>query len=174
MADALADDRDAKPAGKIMIEVNERIEVAAAPRQVWDVLADPNAVVECVSGATLGERHEDGSFDATLLVQFGPAKVNFQANVLLQLDAATKTGTVNSKGKDKIGGTRVTALMKFGVEALPGATGSAIPVKAEVEISGRLASLIETGASIVVKRMVADFTKRLAAKVGAAPTASDQ
>ena len=158
--------RDATPA-QIMIEVNERIEVAASPRQVWDILADPNAVVECVSGASLGERHEDGTFDATLLVQFGPAKVNFQATVLLELDPATMTGTVNSKGKDKIGGTRVGAKMSFGVEPLPAAAGAAIPIKAEVEINGRLASLIETGASIVVKRMVAEFTKRLAAKVGA-------
>jgi len=154
-----------------MIEVNERIEVPAPQQQVWEILSDPNAVVECVSGASLGERHEDGSFDATLLVQFGPAKVHFQATVLLQLDPATMTGTVNSKGKDRIGGTRVSAGMKFGVEPQTGGAGSTIPIKAEVEINGRLASLIEAGAQLVVKRMVGDFTKRLAAKVsgGAAP-----
>jgi len=42
---------------------------------------------------------------------------------------------------------------------------SVIPIDAEVEISGRLASLVETGASLVVKRMTGEFTERLAAKL---------
>jgi hypothetical protein len=39
-------------------------------------------------------------------------------------------------------------------------------VAAEVEIAGKRASLIETGASMVVKRMTKDFSEALAAKVG--------
>ena len=40
---------------------------------------------------------------------------------------------------------------------------------AEVEISGKLASLIETGANLVTKRMVGEFTEKLAAKVSGGP-----
>ena len=69
-----------------MIEISERVEVPAAPRIVWDVLSDPRAVVECVPGAKLGDRLEDGSYDATLMVKFGPAKVTFRAKVALELD----------------------------------------------------------------------------------------
>ncbi len=58
-----------------MIEISERVEVPAAPRIVWDVLSDPRAVVDCMPGAKLGDRLEDGSYDATLTVKFGPAKV---------------------------------------------------------------------------------------------------
>ena len=61
-----------------MIEVSQRIEVPASPQAVWTVLSDPHAVVECVKGASLGERHEDGSYDAGLLVSFGPATVTFR------------------------------------------------------------------------------------------------
>ena len=43
-----------------MIEVNERIDVSAAPRVVWDLLSNPRAVVDCVPGAALGEHHDDG------------------------------------------------------------------------------------------------------------------
>ena len=145
-----------------MIEVNERIEVPSAPRAVWGVLSDPQAVVECVSGATLGERQEDGSYDATLVVKFGPTKVKFEARFTLELDPATMSGIVVSKGKDSIGGTRVQARMNFGVVPKTDSPGSAIPISSAVEISGRLASLIETGAKLVVKRMVGDFSARLA------------
>jgi uncharacterized protein len=157
-----------------MIEINERIEVPAAPRAVWDLLSDPRAVVECVEGAALGEQEEDGSFNATLVVKFGPAKVSFKARVALEFDAAAMSGSVIAKGKDGIGGTRVVSTMKFSVQERADAPGSAVPINAQVEISGKLASLIESGASLVTKRMVADFTERLAAKAGGAALASDK
>jgi carbon monoxide dehydrogenase subunit G len=57
--------------------------------------------------------------------------------------------------------------MNFKVTDPPqGGPGSQIHVAAEVEIAGKLASLIETGASMVVKRMTKDFSEALAAKVG--------
>jgi len=150
-----------------MIEVNERIEVPSAPRIVWGVLSDPHAVVGCVSGASLGERQEDGSYDATLVVKFGPTKVTFQARFAMELDDATMAGRVTAKGKDSIGGTRVQANMKFNVVEQSDPPGSAVPITSEVEISGRLATLIETGAKLVVKRMVGEFTERLAARCAA-------
>jgi carbon monoxide dehydrogenase subunit G len=152
-----------------MIEINERIEVPAAPRVVWDLLSDPRAVVECVPGAALGEEQEDGSFDSTLVVAFGPARVTFKARVALELDAAGMSGSVTARGKDGIGGTRVVARMKFSVQERTEPPGSVVPIDSEVEISGKLASLIESGASLVTKRMVKDFTERLAAKVSGAP-----
>ena len=151
-----------------MIEVNEQIEVTSAPRVVWDLLSDPHAVVECVPGASLGERHEDGSYDAVLTVKFGPAKVTFHARVALELDAAAMSGHVTSRGKDNQGGTRFSATMNFGVVEQAGPPASAILIVAQVEIGGRLASLVESGANLVVKRMTKEFSERLAAKVAGA------
>ncbi|MBI3043148.1 MAG: carbon monoxide dehydrogenase [Betaproteobacteria bacterium] len=151
-----------------MIEVSERIEVPSAPRIVWNLLSDPRAVVDCVPGAALGEQLEDGSYDATLTVKFGPAKVTFRARVALELDSAAMTGQVSSRGKDDQGGTRVKAAMTFKVVEGEAPGSSVIPIDAQVEISGRLASLVESGANLVVKRMTGEFSERLAAKVAGA------
>ena len=151
-----------------MIEVSERIEVPSAPRIVWNLLSDPRAVVDCVPGAALGEQLEDGSYDATLTVKFGPAKVTFRARVTLELDSAAMTGQVSSRGKDDQGGTRVKAAMTFKVVEGEAPGSSVIPIDAQVEISGRLASLVESGANLVVKRMTGEFSERLAAKVAGA------
>lgn len=150
-----------------MIEVNERINVPASPRTAWELLSDPRAVVDCVPGAALGDAQEDGSFDATIIVKFGPTKVTFRARVALELDAAAMTGHVSSKGRDNQGGTRFNAKMTFGVVEQAEPPGSAIDIKANVEISGRLASLVESGATLVVKYMTAEFSKRLAARFSA-------
>ena len=160
----------ASPAGfcfsvHIVIEISERIEVPAAPDMVWDLLSDPRAVVDCVPGAALGDRLEDGSYDATLAVKFGPAKVTFRARVALELDEAAMSGQVSSRGRDNQGGTRVKTVMHFRVVegAAPGS--AAVPIDARVEISGKLASLVESGANLVVKRMTKEFSERLAAKL---------
>jgi len=151
-----------------MIEVNEKIEVDAEPQRVWDLLSDPRAVVECVDGAALGEQNEDGTYDASITVKFGPAKVAFRAKVELEMDAAARAGHVISRGKDKQGGARFETKMSFKVEERADPPGAVIPIVASVDISGRLASVIETGASLVVKRMTKDFSERLADRLAGA------
>ena len=153
-----------------MIEISERVEVAAAPRIVWDVLSDPRAVVDCVPGAKLGERQEDGSYDTTLTVKFGPANVTFRAQVVLELDDAAMVGQVSSRGRDDQGGTRAKTTMTFKVVAGNAPGSSVVPIDAQVEIFGRLASLVESGAALVVKRMTDEFTERLAARCAKAMT----
>lgn len=148
-----------------MIEVKEQIEVASDPQVVWELLSNPREVVNCVAGASLGEQHEDGTYDAGITVKFGPAKVTFRARVGVEFDQAARTGRVSSRGKDNQGGTRFQTSMSFKVVERPDPPGTTIPIEAQVEISGRLASLIETGASLVVKRMTKDFSDQLAARL---------
>ena len=149
-----------------MIEVNERIEVASPPQIVWTILADPAEVVQCVEGAELGEKKDDGSFDAKLGVKFGPAKVAFGANVLVSYDEANKAGNVTASGKDRISGTRFKTVMQFKLEGTDTPPHSAIQIKAECELNGRIAHLIESGAQLVIKRMTASFAQKLAERCG--------
>ena len=151
-----------------MIEVSERIEVASPPEVVWPLLSDPRAVVDCVPGAALGEQQEDGSYNAILVVKFGPAKVTFHSKVTLEYDSAALGGRVSSRGKDNQGGTRVKSAMAFKIMAGAAPGTSVISIDAQVEISGRLASLVESGAALVTKRMTGEFTERLTAKLGGA------
>ena len=148
-----------------MIEINEQFDVPTAqPRVVWDLLSHPEDVVGCVPGAALGEKHEDGSFDGSITVKFGPARVTFKARIELELDNATMSGRVTSRGKDNQGGTRFRAAMAFRVADQAEQKGSTVFITGENEISGKLAGLVEAGAKIVVKRMSKDFAENLAAK----------
>ena len=145
-----------------MIEVHEAVEVGCPPRQVWSLLSDPHKVVDCVPGAALGQEHEDGSFDGTMTVSFGPTKVTFKARVSLELDNDAMSGNVTARGKDSQGGTRFTAKMNFKVDEKD--PGAVVPINAEVEIGGKLAGIVETGAKFVIKRLTAEFSERLAAR----------
>ncbi len=151
-----------------MIEIRERFDVPAGPEQVWAVLSDPYAVVGCVPGASIVGQAEDGSLDTSVVVKFGPTRVTFRARATLELDPAAHRGRITAQGKDNVGGTRMRSSATFGVAPGPDASGSRVSIDGTVEVSGRLASLIEGGATVVVKRMSAEFTQRLAARCSAA------
>ena len=152
-----------------MIEINEQFDVPRAqPRDVWKLLSDPRSVVECVPGAELGDEHEDGSFDGSLTVKFGPARVTFRARIELDLDDDAMTGSVTSRGKDSQGGTRFRATMAFKVAESADGEGSTVLINGENEITGKLSGIVEAGAKIVVKRMAAEFAENLAARCGGA------
>jgi uncharacterized protein len=147
-----------------MIEIRERFDVPADPDRVWAVLSDPHAVVGCVPGASIVGQDDDGSLDASVGVKFGPTRVSFRVKAVLDLDQAAHQGKITAQGKDGIGGTRMKSTATFGVTPGPGETGSSVTIDGGVDVSGRLASLIESGASIVVKRMSSEFAERLAAR----------
>ena len=149
-----------------MIEIHERFDVPASPDRVWEVLSDPHAVVGCVPGASIVGENEDGTLDASVVVKFGPTRVTFRVGAALELDEAAHRGRITAQGKDNVGGTRMRSTATFGVA--PEGSGSRVAIDGTVEVSGRLAALIEGGASVVVKRMSGEFAERLAARCAAA------
>jgi carbon monoxide dehydrogenase subunit G len=125
-------------------------------------------VVGCVPGAAIVAENDDGSLETTLTVKFGPVGVTFQAHAVLELDEAAMRGRLSARGRDKQGGARFQASATFSVAEAQ--TGSDVSTHGEVEISGRLASMIEGGAGVVAKRMSAQFAECLRARCAERPT----
>lgn len=144
-----------------MIEINEKFTVAASPDEVYAVLSDPHAVVECVAGASLGERHEDGSFDAMMTVKFSALRVAFKGSVKLDLDEQERRGVVHASGRDGQGGTKFKATASFDIAPLDGGAAAEVSAAGEVDLSGKLASVIENAATAVVRRMTGEFVAAL-------------
>ncbi|HEY4377413.1 MAG TPA: alpha/beta fold hydrolase [Acidimicrobiales bacterium] len=153
-----------------MIEIDERFPVAASPATVYGVLSDPDAVVECIEGAALGERHDDGTFDGTLTVRFSALRVQFAGRVRLDLDEAASRGTVTAQGRDRQGATRFKAVASFTVTPGPEGDSSVVHAAGEIDLSGKLASMIANAASTVVKRMTAEFVDALAVRCASTST----
>lgn len=144
-----------------MIEVHERFDVPADPDTVWPLVSTPEEVVKLIPGAVLHEQHEDGSYSGAMAVQFGPARVSFNAQVMFERDDDAMIGRVTGRGKDSSGGTRARMAFTFNVSKKEGG-GSSVAGDGEVDIKGPLAGMIEAGATVVIKRMLAEFSKRLA------------
>ncbi|TDD84377.1 carbon monoxide dehydrogenase [Actinomadura darangshiensis] len=144
-----------------MISVQEKIRVPSPPARVWEVVSDPAEVVSCISGAELGEAHDDGSFDGTLVVKFGAVRVRFAARVSLELAPSDLEGRLEARGRDGQRATRFTAHATFRIVEGDGPDDSRVLMDGEIQLTGKLASLVEAGAGAVVSRMTKDFSQRL-------------
>lgn len=142
-----------------MITISEEIEVPSPPDRVWAVISRPEDVVACIPGAELGAAHDDGSFDGVLTVKFGALRVRFAARVGLELDADAREGRISARGRDGQGGTRFTGGATFRVA--PDGPAARVRVDGEVNLTGKLASLVEAGAGAVVGRMTKEFAAQL-------------
>jgi len=144
-----------------VITINERVQVPSPPDVVWSVISDPSKVVGCIEGSELREHHDDGSFDALLAVKFAAIKVKFGARASLDLDEEQRIGRLEATGSDSRGSTRVGGHAQFVVQ--PEGAGSVVDIDGVIELNGQLASLVTTGATVVVTRMTRTFAARLAA-----------
>lgn len=145
-----------------MITIEEKIAVPAKMDEVWDIISEPERVVSCIKGAQLGDRHEDGSFDSSLAVRFSALTVKFNSRVTLETNALEHTGTLSARGRDRQGGAKFNGTVNFAVApqaAQPNCTD--VGLSARIQITGSMASLIESGATAVVNRMTREFTEAL-------------
>jgi hypothetical protein len=79
--------------------------------------------------------------------------------VHLELDEAEFEGRLTARGKDGQAATRFTAEASFRV--VEEGTGSKVAMNGEIQLTGKLSSLVEAGAGVVVSRMTKDFSARL-------------
>ncbi|MCX5529431.1 SRPBCC family protein [Streptomyces sp. NBC_00006] len=159
-----------------MLSITEEIAVPSPPKRVWEVISDPQAVVSCIGGAELGPSHDDGSFDGTLVVRFGGIRVKFGARVSLDLDESGHEGRLTARGKDGQGATRFSAQATFRVVEGETPDTSLVSVDGEIQLNGKLAKLIESGAGAVISRMTKEFSDQLIQKCAppAEPAASPE
>jgi carbon monoxide dehydrogenase subunit G len=144
-----------------LISIAEKIEVPSPPARVWEIISDPSAVVSCIGGAELGESHDDGSFDGVLVVRFGGIRVKFAARITLELDQEQREGRLTARGRDGQGATRFHGGAVFQVSEDAATGGTQVDMTGEMNLSGKLAPLIESGAGVVVSKMTREFSAAL-------------
>src|SRR5262249_18340656 len=70
-------------------------------------------------------------------------------------------GVVEASGRDGQGGTKFKATAGFDIAPIDGGAASEVTAAGEVDLSGKLASVIENAAAAVVRRMTGEFVTAL-------------
>ena len=92
-----------------MISIREQVTIAMPPDVLWPILSDPATVASCIPGAVLTKSSEDGTYQGTMRVKFGPTVALFRGEAKLAYDHSGRRCTIQGRGIDGRGASRANA-----------------------------------------------------------------
>jgi carbon-monoxide dehydrogenase small subunit len=147
--------------------IEDSFTVDFAPEQVWSFMSDVQALASCLPGAEITE--SDGkTVKGRIAIKFGPISAAFNGSAVLERDDANRVGTLRGAGTDTISNSRAKGDVGYRIiSAEPGRTR--VEVTLDHMLQGPLAQFSRSGlVKDFVSRMIADFGRNLAARMGGA------
>src|ERR1700756_2220849 len=92
-----------------MISIREEVAISMPPEVLWPILSDPAMVASCIPGAVLTKSGEDGTYQGTMRVKFGPTVAVFRGEAKLVYDHSARRCTIQGRGIDGRGASRANA-----------------------------------------------------------------
>lgn len=152
------------------MRIEQQVKTDRPAQEVWTFLADVPAVVSCIPGAEVGESLGDDRYRGRFHVKVGPLSAKLEGEGRLTRDDATRSGTIEGKGIDRRGGSRVSATMSYRV--VEQAAGAMVDIAADVILAGPLSQIGRTGLiEDVATRLTEEFSVALGQHLAASPKA---
>jgi carbon monoxide dehydrogenase subunit G len=140
------------------VKLAGRIEIAAPPSAVWEVVIDPLSLAACVPGVQEVNRVDDRTFTGRITASVGPVDGQFTFESVITR-AEQPELEVEMQGQDSVTKSRLTTSMQVALE--PAGAGTVLVYQAQVNVKGRLAILGEMVLRATAAVMVGNVTKCL-------------
>jgi carbon monoxide dehydrogenase subunit G len=147
-----------------MISIREEITIAAPPEAVWPILADPAAVAACIPGATLTKSDDNGAYQGTMRVKFGPTIAQFRGEARLAYDHAARRCSIEGRGIDGRGASRANAT---GLVEASGSDTTVLRVEGTFNVTGPLETFANAGGVHLARALLAEFAENVAKRMAA-------
>src|SRR4051794_5898340 len=142
-----------------MISIREEITISAPPEAVWPILSDPAAVAACIPGATLTKSGDNGAYQGTMRVKFGPTVAQFRGEARLAYDHAARRCSIEGRGIDGRGASRANAT---GLVEASGTDRTLLKVEGTFNITGPLETFANAGGVHLARAFLAEFAENVA------------
>ena len=142
-----------------MISIREEITIAAPPEAVWPILSDPAIVASCIPGATLTKSGDNGAYQGTMRVKFGPTVAQFRGEAKLAYDHAARRCSIEGRGIDGRGASRANAT---GVVEASGGDTTLLKVEGTFHVTGPLETFANAGGVHLARAVLAEFAENVA------------
>jgi carbon-monoxide dehydrogenase small subunit len=147
--------------------IEDSFSVDFSPEQVWAFMSDVQALASCLPGAEVLE--SDGrTVKGRIAIKFGPISAAFNGSAVLERDEVNRIGTLRGAGTDTISKSRAKGDVGYRLVGLDKG-GTRVDITLEHMLQGPLAQFSRSGlVKDFVSRMIADFGRNLAARMGGA------
>jgi uncharacterized protein len=142
-----------------MTSIREEITIPSPPDVVWPLLSDPAVVSSCIPGATLTKTGDDGAYQGTVRVKFGPTVATFRGEARLTYDHAARRCTIEGRGIDGRGASRALA---SGVVEASGTETTTLKAEGNFTITGPLETFANAGGIHLAHAILTEFAKNIA------------
>src|SRR3954471_23637634 len=149
-----------------MISIHEEITISAPPEAVWLILSDPAAVAACIPGAALTKSGDNGAYQGTMRVKFGPTVAQFRGEARLAYDHAARRCSIEGRGIDGRGASRANAT---GVVAASGTDTTLLQVEGTFNVTGPLETFANAGGVHLARALLAEFAENVAELMARGP-----
>ena len=141
-----------------MISLREEVTLPSPPDAVWPLLSDPAIVASCIPGAELTKSGEDGKYQGTMRVKFGPTVATFRGEARLAYDHAARRCTIDGRGIDGRGASRANAQ---GVVVAEGEATTVLKVEGNFTVTGPLETFANAGGVHLARAILAEFAENM-------------
>src|SRR5437762_6719233 len=129
------------------------------PEVLWPILSDPAMVASFIPGAVLTKSGEDGIYQGTMRVKFGPTVAVFRGEAKLAYDHSVRRCTIQGRGIDGRGASRANA--SGSVEATGDRT-TLLKVEGHFNVTGPLETFANAGGVHLARAILAEFAEDVA------------
>jgi uncharacterized protein len=146
------------------MKIQNEIEVAAPPDELFDVLADVERVAPLVPGANLEEKRDDDSFAGTVKVKVGPITASYRGTLrFLELDHDDHRAVMAASADETKGQGNLEAKITASVSGSD--SQSLLRLDTDLDVRGKAAQFGRGALGNVSQRILQQFARNLESEV---------
>jgi carbon monoxide dehydrogenase subunit G len=146
------------------MKIQNEIEVAAPPDEIFDVLTDVERVAPLLPGATLEGKEDDDTYAGTVKVKVGPITVSYRGTIYFQeLDHDARRAVMRASGSEINGQGSTEATITATVTGSD--SKSVLTMDTDMEVRGKVAQFGRGGIRTVSGRILDQFARNLETQV---------
>jgi uncharacterized protein len=146
------------------MKIQNEIEVAAPPDELFDVLADVERVAPLLPGANLEEKRDDDSYAGTVKVKVGPITASYRGTLrFLELDHDGHRAVMAASADEQGGQGNLEAKITASVSGSD--SQSLLSLDTDLDVRGKAAQFGRGALGSVSQRILQQFARNLESEV---------
>jgi uncharacterized protein len=146
------------------MKIQNEIEVAASPDELFDVLADVERVAPLLPGANLEEKRDDESYAGTVKVKVGPITASYRGTLrFLELDHDGHRAVMAASADEQGGQGNLEAKITASVSGSD--SQSLLSLDTDLDVRGKAAQFGRGALGSVSQRLLQQFARNLESEV---------
>ena len=146
------------------MKIQNEIEVAAPPDELFDVLADVERVAPLLPGANLEEKRDDDSYAGTVKVKVGPITASYRGTLrFLELDHDDHRAVMAASADEQGGQCNLEAKITASVSGSD--SQSLLSLDTDLDVRGKAAQFGRGALGSVSQRLLQQFARNLESEV---------